>query len=106
MTSRLEKLQLMLQTEPDDTFLRYALAMELRSLGRFEECLETFQSLMTEAHHVPAFFMAAQTWAELGRLNEARQALRDGIALARSQGDHHAAGEMSELLASLGAMGE
>ena len=55
---------------------------------------------------VPAFFMAAQQLADLDRIEEARRYLRDGIEQARSQGDSHAAAEMSELLASLGEMGE
>jgi hypothetical protein len=42
---------------------------------------------------------------QLERIDEARTALRDGIEQARRQGNAHAAGEMSELLASLGAGG-
>jgi hypothetical protein len=50
--------------------------------------------------------MAAQQLAELDRLSEARSLLREGIDQARSQGDHHAAAEMSEFLSDLGALGE
>jgi hypothetical protein len=50
--------------------------------------------------------MAAQQLARLGRVNEARNYLRDGIDEARTQDNTHAAGEMSEFLASLGAAGE
>ena len=39
------------------------------------------------------------------RIDEARSALRDGIEQARRQGNAHAAGEMSEFLASLGDLG-
>jgi hypothetical protein len=42
----------------------------------------------------------------LERIDEARRWLREGIEAARQQGNAHAAGEMSELLASLGALGE
>ena len=50
--------------------------------------------------------MAAQQLARLDRVAEARAALRDGIEQARAAGNAHAAGEMSEFLASLGALGE
>jgi hypothetical protein len=53
-----------------------------------------------------AFFMAAKQLAGLGRLAEARSALRDGIEQARRQGDSHAASEMSEYLTTLGLLGE
>ena len=55
---------------------------------------------------VPAFFMAGQQLAKLSRIEEARTILRDGIEQAREQNDSHAAGEMSEFLASLGQFGE
>jgi hypothetical protein len=50
--------------------------------------------------------MAGQQLAQLNRVNEARAVLRDGIEKARQTGDAHAAGEMSEFLASLGSRGE
>ncbi len=104
--SRFEQLQEMLRREPDDVFLRYALAMELRSLDRLDESIVAFRALMDETHHVPAFFMGAQALAEAGRIPEAREVLREGIDQARRQGDQHAAAEMSEFLMSLGALGE
>ena len=55
-----------------------------------------------EPPYVPAFFMSAKQLIELGRIAEARAALREGVEQARRQGDRHAASEMSELLATLG----
>jgi hypothetical protein len=50
--------------------------------------------------------MAARQLVGRDRIDEARRALREGIEEARRQGNAHAAGEMSELLMSLGAAGE
>ena len=101
--SRREKIEAMLADEPGDTFLRYSLAMELDKEGANAESLENFGELTRDQPpYVPAFFMAAQQLARLGRFAEARGYLRDGIEAARTQGDAHAAGEMSEFLASLG----
>lgn len=105
--SRREKIQAMLADDPTDTFLRYSLAMELRSEGSHDESIQKLNELTKdETPYVPAFFMAAQQLAELDRVDEARNYLRDGIDQARAQGDAHAAAEMSELLTSLGEMGE
>jgi thioredoxin-like negative regulator of GroEL len=102
-SSRLEKIQAMLADNPDDVFLRYSLAMELQKAGRHQESLSGLGELMGgETPYVPAFFMAARQLANLGELDEARGMLRAGIEQAREQGDLHAAGEMSEFLASLG----
>lgn len=104
--SRIDSIQQMLIDEPDDLFLRYALAMELRKVGRLEESLAAFIGLMEdETPHVPAFFMAAQQLVSTGELSRARQFLSDGIRQAETQGKQHAAAEMNELLATLADSG-
>lgn len=101
--SRREKIEAMLADEPGDTFLRYSLAMELGKEGDHAASLAKFSELThDDPPYVPAFFMAAQQLARLGRVSEAREFLRAGIESARAQGDAHAAGEMSEFLISLG----
>ena len=103
--SRREKIEAMLADEPNDIFLRYSLAMELEKEGRHEESLSRLHTLMADdPPYVPAFFMAGQQYAKLGRVDDARASLREGIDQARKQGDAHAAGEMSEFLTSLGDM--
>jgi predicted RNA polymerase sigma factor len=105
--SRRTKIEAMLAEEPGDVFLRYSLALELDKEGVHEASLARLRELMAEEQpYVPAFFMAGQQFVRLGRNDEARAALRAGIDVARRQADHHAAGEMSELLASLGRLGE
>jgi tetratricopeptide (TPR) repeat protein len=106
MMSRRQKIEAMLADDPRDTFLRYSLAMELDKEGQHAESLAKFAELSQEATpYVPAFFMAGQQLARLGRIDDARTVLRNGIEAARAQGDAHAAGEMAEFLASLGAVG-
>lgn len=101
--SRREKIEAMLADDPGDTFLRYSLAMELDKKGDNAASLAKFAELTRDRPpYVPAFFMAAQQLARLGRMSEARESLRAGIEAARTQGDAHAAGEMSEFLVSLG----
>ena len=105
--TRREKIEAMLADDPGDTFLRYSLAMELDKEGDHDASLARFAELTRDnPPYVPAFFMAAQQLARLGRVEDARAQLREGIEAARIQGDAHAAGEMSEFLASLGAAGQ
>ncbi|WP_145281772.1 tetratricopeptide repeat protein [Pirellulimonas nuda] len=107
MPTRREKIEAMLADEPGDVFLRYSLAMEFDKEGQPDASLSRLEELTKEEPpYVPAFFMSGQQLARLGRITEARAMLRDGIDAARQQKDMHAAGEMSELLASLGAAGE
>src|ERR1043166_1142331 len=100
--TRREKIEAMLADDPGDTFLRYSLAMELDKEGSHDASLERFAELTRDdPPYVPAFFMAGQELARLGRLDEARQIICDGIAAANSAGDAHAEGEMREFLASI-----
>ena len=105
--TRREKIEAMLADDPQDTFLRYSLAMEYRAEGEQQRSLQLLGELIGETPPcIPAYFMAAQQLVELDRVDEAREHLRNGIEQARAQGDAHAAAEMSELLTSLGDYGE
>jgi hypothetical protein len=107
MTTRREKIEALLALEPEDQFLRYGLACELDGEGRGAEAWNVFQGLIAdEPPHVPSFLRGAQLLVQLDRIDQAREVLRTGIEAARQQGNAHAAGEMAELLASLGALGE
>lgn len=107
MSNRIERIEEMLADTPDDQFLRYSLAMELRKEGESEKCTHLFQGLINDQPpHVPAYLMFAQYYAENEKINESREVLRAGIEEARRQNEMHAAGEMGELLSTLGAMGE
>lgn len=102
--SRREKIEALLRDDPSDVFLRYSLALELEGAGDWEPALELLEALGREATpYVPALQMAGQFLAARGLIEDAQRALREGIEAARSQGNHHAAGEMAELLMSLGS---
>lgn len=104
-TTRREKIESMLKEEPDDVFLRYSLALEMEASEEWEASLEILETLArgTPAY-VPACQMAGQQLIKRDRIADARRALREGIEAARSQGNSHAASEMSELLMSLGEL--
>jgi hypothetical protein len=105
--SRRSRIEGLLALDPTDQFLRYSLSMELEKEGDHDRSLAGLNGLQNDAApYVPAFFMAAQQLAKLNRIAEARDALRSGIEEARRQNNAHAAGEMSEFLASLGSAGE
>lgn len=100
--SRRQKLQQMLQENPQDTFLLYALAMEDRSAGDDSAALvQLDRVLAADPQYVAAYFQKGQVLAGQSRFDEARQILQEGVAIARQAGDAHAAGEMAELLSTL-----
>jgi len=102
MVTRREKLEGMLQAAPTDQMLRYMLAMEFEKESLHDRSLELFEGLISDSvPYVPAFLMAGQQLTKLGRIEEAKATYRSGIAQAESQGNAHAAGEMTGFLATL-----
>src|SRR5262249_2779964 len=100
--TRREQLEEMLADDPSDPFLHYGLAMEHVSAGDAGPAVRRFGELFRVAPtYVPAYQQAGQALARLGRLEEAGDVLRQGIAVARQQNDAHALGEMQGLLDSL-----
>ena len=105
--SRRAEIQKMLESEPEDLFLQYALAMEWESEGELEKSSKIHRELMSRTPpHVPSYFRVAQQLVRAGEADASREVLREGIEIARQQGDHHAAAEMSELLQSIGDLDE
>ncbi len=103
--TRRQKIEAMLGDQPRDVFLRYGLAIEMVNDNECEQALVLLQQLCVESPpYVPAFFRCAQIMADLTRYEEARSFLRDGIEVARMQGDLHAAAEMSQMLTELGPL--
>ena len=101
--TRRQKIESMLLEEPRDVFLRYSLALEMVNEDESEPAVVILQQLCVETPaYVPAFFRCAQIMADLNKVEDSRNFLRDGIEVARAQGDMHAAAEMSEMLSDLG----
>ncbi len=100
-TARMEKIEAMLAEDPDDALLRYSLGMEYVSSNDDAAAVQVFRELIARSPYVPAYHMAGQALNRLGRIDEACQMLRDGIAAARSVGDHLALGEMEGLLTAI-----
>lgn len=99
---RREQLEALLESEPDDVFLNYALAKELLLEGRVAEALARFdRTIELDADYVPAYFQKGQALADQGELAAARQMLTAGIDAARRTGDTHAINEMAGFLESL-----
>ena len=100
--SRRRRIEELLEADPQDVFLKYALAKELASEGNVSAALAAFDRVIGEhPDYVPAYFQKAQTLASEGEIDPARDALRQGIAVAQRVGDAHAAGEMTAFLDTL-----
>jgi len=100
---RLEMLKSMVAQNPNDSFMRYGLAMEYRNTGDLEAAMAEFGALMTQApDYAATYFHAGQTLERLGRPEEARQVYEQGITVTGRKGDSHARSELQAALDLLG----
>ena len=99
---RREQLEMMLESDPDDIFLNYALAMALLTEGDHRSGVERLQRVIElDPNYVAAYFQQGQALAREGQIDEARDIVTRGIETATRVGDTHAAGEMAGFLESL-----
>ena len=100
MTDRMQKLSTMLEKDPTDTFVLYAIAMEHKKAKQSEQALEWFDKVIAvDPGYAVAYHQAALTQEGDGKMEEARKLYHRGIVAADKKGDHHAADEMRAALA-------
>ena len=100
--SRLDSLKKLLEKNPNDSFTRYAIALEHNSLGDPETAITHLKEIIErDANYLPAYHQLGQILARLNRTQEAKPIYRKGIEIAESIGDAHAKEEMIEELEEL-----
>ncbi len=99
---KIEGLKEILALDPKNSFARYGIAMELAARGEIESALAEFSTLLAnDPNYTAAYFMAAQTLANAGRIPEAIDRLKSGVACAKRVGNNHALSEMQAMLDEL-----
>lgn len=85
---RLQKLTEMLEKQPDDTFLLYAIAMEHLGVNDKNQAEILFkQVLRIESDNVPAHYQLGLIFEQTNRDREAVQMFEEGMKLAKFKGD-------------------
>lgn len=97
--SRLKQLLAFHEEDPDDSFVRFALAAEYVKLKQFDEALATFQALYeNDPSYVGLYFHYGKLLRQLGRPDHAALIYREGIAVATRLTDFHARSELQSAL--------
>lgn len=100
--SRRDTLEQFVTQKPADAFARYGLAVECANLGDNVAAATHFQKLLEDnPQYVAGYFQFGQFLGRVGRIDEARKVLSDGIVMAQKTGDAHARDEMEAALSML-----
>jgi Tfp pilus assembly protein PilF len=96
---RIAKLKALLERESNDSFSRYALALEYAGANEPAQALALLEDLVhRDPSYVPAYQQLGYLYQKLGRREEAVSAFRRGMETATQQDDHHARSEMQDAL--------
>lgn len=98
MSERLQQLRAMLIEEPDDTFLRYAIALEQARAGRTTEAIRDLEELVSSVpEHIPSYYQLATLLAEVGRSSDAIAVCDAGALRCTVAGERKAHAELLAL---------
>jgi len=94
MENRLERILKMLETEPESSFLLFALAKEYEKEGEQNLTIETFEKLRTlDPNYVGLYYHLAFAYHEVNP-EMALKIYEAGIQIAQNQNDLHALSEL------------
>jgi tetratricopeptide (TPR) repeat protein len=102
MKTRREMLEEFLAADPNDSFSRYALALELEKENRALEAAAQLQEVIArDPNYVAAYYHLGRLLAHMGELENARTIYRQGLDAAMAAKDQRTSNEIREALEAL-----
>jgi tetratricopeptide (TPR) repeat protein len=93
--NRLEKLLEFIRNEPDDPFLKYALATEYLRLNQSDKALVYYHDLVNKhPEYVGTYYHLGKLYEALERREDAIKTYQTGMKIAREKRDNHAFSEL------------
>lgn len=96
-TDRLAKLKNFYEEDPGDRFTRFALAREHLKEGNTDKALAFFEELVeTDPDYVGTYYHLGKLYEQLDRTDDALDTYKQGIEVARDQGEQKALSELQD----------
>lgn len=94
--NRLAQLEEMLKAEPNDSFLRYAAAVEYAVAGNTTEAIARIESLLNDQpDYLGAYYKLGQLHEAVGAHGKALDVYRRGAVVAKAQNNTKTLGEIN-----------
>lgn len=97
--SRKDTLIEMLEKEPEDLFLNYALAVEFAGEQKYEEAEQQFlKTIAINSEYLPCYYQLGQVAEKIRTEKEALEYYKKGLVLAQQQNNQKAVNELNEAI--------
>ncbi|KAA3604596.1 MAG: tetratricopeptide repeat protein [Calditrichaeota bacterium] len=99
MQDKIEILKGFLAEDPNDSFSRFALALELVKLEKFDEAIKAFRTIETnDEKYVATYYHLGKALESVRKKDEAVETYEKGIKIAEELKDHHSKAELQDAL--------
>ena len=100
--ARLSVLQSMLDEDPSDSFLLFAIAKEHEKQDDLTQAIEYYEKVVqNDSNYTGVYYHLAGALAEIGQKEKAIEIYKNGIEICKSVGDQHALSELKSALMNL-----
>ncbi|MBO6621939.1 MAG: hypothetical protein JJ892_08950 [Balneola sp.] len=91
-----------LKENPNDSFLKFALALELLKVDQQNKALSLFKNIQNnDPEYTGVYYHLGKLYEELGENNLAMKCYKDGIAVTTKLKDQHSKSELQGALINL-----
>jgi Tfp pilus assembly protein PilF len=100
--SRIPLLKGFIESDPNDSFSRYALALEYVKANQQNEAVREFETLTQRTpDYLATYFQLGKLYQQLNRVHDAEKTFRTGITVAIKTRDDHTRSELESALEQL-----
>ncbi|MBO6523223.1 MAG: hypothetical protein JJ971_05305 [Balneolaceae bacterium] len=102
MSSKIPTLAARVKENPNDSFSRFALALELLKINQVTKALVLFENIVnTDPGYVGVYYHLAKLYTEINENKKALNTYKEGIKIAEQANDQHAKSELQGALLAL-----
>ena len=95
----IERLRIYLEKDPDDTFTRFALALEYQKSDEIEKARSLFEAIVADdPKYVGTYYHLGKLYEQMNATDKARETYQKGIREAQTAGDPKSLAELQEAL--------
>lgn len=102
MSSKIPTLAARIKENPNDSFSKFALALELINIDQITKATLLFESIVkTDPNYVGVYYHLAKIYIETDENKKAVRTYKEGIAIAEIENNQHAKSELQGALLAL-----